>query len=234
MGNYEYTKQSNLYDVDVCILIDKTGSMRPIIDMVKAKALHLYDDIKRGMAVKDKEKIISNFRVRVMAFGDYKADGAKAFYGCDFLQMPHQADLLNQCVKSIRPEGGGDDPEDGLEALAFGIRSKWCTGNNKKRHIICLFTDTSSHDLGYGRSVPGYPEDAPKSYEELMCMWGTPQFPGEMDPYAKRLLLFAPDCSYWPKIAREWDNAILMPVEDGNGLRDVSYQSMLDMIYNSI
>ena len=67
-----------------------------------------------------------------------------------------------------------------------------------------------------------------------MCMWGTPQFPGEMDPYAKRLLLFAPDCSYWPKIAREWDNAILMPVEDGKGLRDVSYQSMLDMIYNSI
>ena len=232
MGNFSYTKQSNLYDVDICMIIDKTGSMRPIIDTVKANALRLYDDIKRDMAVKD--RIISNLRVRVMAFGDYKEDGSKAFYGCDFLQMPDKADLLKQCVNSIRADGGGDEPEDGLEALAFGIRSRWCTGNNKKRHVICLFTDASSHDLGFGRSVPGYPEDAPKSYEELMCMWGTPQFPGEMDPYAKRLLLFAPDCSYWSRIAREWDNTILRPVASGKGLGDVSYQSMLDTIGNSI
>ena len=123
MGNYSYSKQSAMYDVDVCMLIDKTGSMLPIIDTVKANALRLYDDIKRDMAVKGKN--ISNLRVRVMAFGDYKADGAEAFYGCDFLHMPDQAELLKQCVNSIRAEGGGDEPEDGLEALAFGIRSKW-------------------------------------------------------------------------------------------------------------
>ena len=38
MGNYSYSKQSAMYDVDVCMLIDKTGSMRPIIDTVKANA----------------------------------------------------------------------------------------------------------------------------------------------------------------------------------------------------
>lgn len=232
MGNFSYSKQPNLYDVDVCLLIDKTGSMRPIIDTVKENALHLYDDIKCDMAVKNKR--ISNFRVRVMAFGDYIADGSKAFYGCDFLQMPDKAELLEQCVNSIQADGGGDDPEDGLEALAFGIRSKWCTGNNKKRHIICLFTDAPAHDLGFGHSTPGYPEDAPKSYEELMCMWGTPQFPGEMDPYAKRLLLFAPECSYWSKIAEEWESAIITPVANGRGLDEVSYQCLLDTISNSI
>lgn len=99
MGNYSYSKQSAMYDVDVCMLIDKTGSMRPIIDTVKANALRLYDDIKKDMAVKGKN--ISNLRVRVMAFGDYKEDGAKAFYGCDFLHMPDQAELLAQCVLSF-------------------------------------------------------------------------------------------------------------------------------------
>ncbi|MDO4621208.1 MAG: vWA domain-containing protein [Lachnospiraceae bacterium] len=232
MANFKYTRQNEMYDVDVCMLIDKTGSMRPIIDTVKQNALHLYDDIKRDMT--EKGKNISNLRVRVMAFGDYAADGAEAFYGCDFLNMPEQAELLEQCVNSIRAEGGGDEPEDGLEALAFGIRSPWCTGNNRKRHIICLFTDASAHDLGNGRSEAGYPEDAPKSFEELMIMWGTAQYPGEIDPYAKRLLLFAPDCSYWSRIAREWDNTILMPVASGKGLHDVTYQSMLNTISNSI
>ena len=232
MGNYSYSKQRNLYDVDICMLIDKAGSMQPIIDTVKSNALHLHDDIKRIIEVKDKS--ISNLRVRVMAFGDYSKDGSKAFYGCDFLQMPDKADLLRQYVNSIRAEGGSGEPEDGLEALAFGIRSKWSTGNNKKRHIICLFTNASSHDLGFGRSVPGYTEGAPKSYEELICMWGTPQLPGEMDPYAKRLLLFAPDCSYWSRIAREWDNTFFIPVASEYGLGGVSYQSMLYAIGNSI
>ena len=230
--NQKYTKQTSQYDVDICLLIDKTGSMRPIIDTVKENALRLYDDIKEDMRSKD--KVISNLRVRVMAFGDYVADGASAFYGCDFLHMPDQAALLSQCVNSIRAGGGGDEPEDGLVALSYGIRSKWCTGNNKKRHIICLFTDASAHDLGHGSDVPGYPASAPKSYEELMCMWGTQKFRGEMDPYAKRLLLFAPDNSYWSRIAREWNNTVFRSVTSGIGLGDVSYRSMLDTIGNSI
>lgn len=232
MQNFQYTKQSNSYDVDICLVIDKTGSMRPIIDTVKQNALRLYDDIRDNMAAKG--KVISNLRVRVVCFGDYAADGAGAFYGCEFLMMPEQAPLLKQCVESIRAEGGGDEPEDGLEGLAFGIRSRWCAGNNKKRHIVCVFTDAPAHDLGFGKATPGYPDDAPKTYEELLCMWGTPQFPGEMDPYSKRLLLFAPNTSYWQRIAKEWDNTVLMPVASATGLRDVTYQSVLDTVGNSI
>lgn len=233
MENYTYSKQKSLkYDVDICLLIDKTGSMYPIIDTVKANALRLYGDIVRDL--EERKKCITNLRIRVMTFGDYMEDGADAFYGCDFLQMPEQAALLEQCVNSIRAEGGGDIPEDGLEALAFGIRSEWCKGNNRKRHIICLFTDAPPHDLGHGRSVPGYPADAPTSLAELRSMWGTDGYPGEMDQYAKRLLLFAPDCEAWAQIAREWNQVVLRPVVSDKGLGDVSYQEMLDKISNSI
>lgn len=232
MANFQYSRQSSNYDVDICLVIDKTGSMLPILETVKQNALRLYDDIKQNMSAKG--KIINTMRVRVLFFGDYVADGAEAFYGCDFLEMPEQALLLKQCVESARAYGGGDDPEDGLEALAFGIRSKWCSGNSKKRHIICLFTDDNAHDLGFGKAVAGYPQNAPKSYEELLCMWGTAQFPGEMDPYAKRLLLFAPNKGYWQRIAKEWENTVLMPVETAKGLRDVTYQSVLDTVGNSI
>lgn len=232
MANFNYSRQSGSYDVDICLVIDKTGSMRPIIDTVKNNALRLYDDIKENMSAKG--KTINNMRVRVMFFGDYIADGAEAFYGCDFLDMPDNAEVLKQCVESARAIGGGDNPEDGLEALAFGIRSKWCNDSNKKRHIICLFTDDNAHDLGYGSSVEGYPQNAPKTYEELLCMWGTAQFPGEMDPFAKRLLLFAPKMGYWERIAKEWENTVMLPVSTANGLRDVTYQSVLDTVGNSI
>ena len=220
------------YDVDICLVIDRTGRMRPILETVKRNALNLHRDIMAKMTACG--KTVSSLRVRVIAFGDYAADGPNAIRGCDFLQLPEQSGILEACVNDIRAGGGGDAPEDGLEALAFAIRSPWNRGESRHRHIICLFTDAPAHDLGFGSQTPGYPHSAPRSFGELSAMWGYAQYPGEMDAYGKRLLLFAPDSGWWLRIRTEWDNCIIRPAAPDRGLSEISYGEMLDTITNSI
>ena len=220
------------YNVDVCLCIDKTGSMGPIIDTVKTNALNLYHDVMEEL--EQKQKHVNQFRIRVIWFGDYLADSTPILVS-DFLNMPDDVAQFEKFVKSVKPSGGGDAPEDGLEALAYAIRSDWVKTGWKKRHIIAVFTDAPTHELGFGKKAATYPKSGmPADFAELTQMWGGGQFPGEMDNNAKRLLLFAPNTSFWDTISKSWNNVALAPVEEAKGLHDVSYQYMINMIGNSV
>lgn len=226
------TKNWGEYNVDICLCIDKTGSMSPIINTVKENALRLHEDITAAMA--EKNKHIHRLRVRVIWFGDYLSDGSEAMLGSDFLVLPEEMNVFKDCVDCIDAYGGGDAPEDGLEALAFAMRSPWCQDGWKRRHIVCVFTDAPAHNIGYSSNASNYPHAMPASYEELMLRWGFEGVPGDMENAAKRLLLFAPDVSYWHRICREWENSILTKVNPDGGLSEISYRNMLDTITNSI
>ena len=68
MSVYQNRRFSYDYEVDVCLVIDRTGSMRPILDTVKNNAVSLHRDIKTRMEMKG--KTVSALRVRVIAFGE--------------------------------------------------------------------------------------------------------------------------------------------------------------------
>lgn len=228
-----YNGQFGDYNIDICLCIDKTGSMSPIINTVKANALNLYADISN--ALEEKGKHVNQLRIRIVWFGDYVADGDNAMIVSDFLNMPEDMEKFREGVECITAYGGGDTPEDGLEALAIAMRSPWCRDGWKKRHIIALFTDAPAHDLGYSSKVAGYPRaNMPKTFGELSAMWGDEDTPGEMDFQAKRLLLFAPNDSYWKTISNAWENTIIRNAREATGLSDVTYQAMLDTIVNSV
>ena len=223
--------QIGAYNIDVCLCIDKTGSMRPIIDTVKRNAINLYRDILDSLEKKGKH--VSCFRIRVIWFGDYLADSTPMLMS-GFLKMPDEVSRFKEYVNGIQPGGGGDDPEDGLEALAYAIRSDWVKTGWKKRHIIAIFTDAPAHELGYGKSAATYPKKGmPADFVELTQMWGSASY-GEMNNNAKRLLLFAPDTSWWYQIARAWNNVILTPASEATGLADVAYRSVIDTIVHSV
>ena len=224
--------QFGSYNVDVCLCIDKTGSMGPIINTVKQNALNLYRDVLDSLEKKGKH--VSQFRIRVIWFGDYIADPVPILVS-DFLKMPEDLAKYEEFVKSIRPDGGGDAPEDGLEALAYAMRSDWVKTGWRKRHIIALFTDAPAHELGFGRKSPSYPKHGmPEDFAQLSEMWGNKAFPGEMDNSAKRLLLFAPDTTFWDRISEGWNNVVLSPAEEATGLENVAYQYMINTIVNSV
>ena len=227
-SNYKMT-----YNVDMVFCIDCTGSMDNIIDIVKNNALNFYKDVTNVMEAKNKH--ITQLRVRVVAFRDYVADGNEAMLVTDFFKLPEEAEAFERCVRSLEAKGGGDDPEDGLEALAYAIKSKWDVDAMKKRQVIVVWTDAATHPLGFGAKSPCYPNGMAKDIRELTAWWsGGAQQEGFVDNNAKRLLLFAPDAPDWNVISQNWDNVLHFPSEAGNGLENLEYEEIINVISNSI
>lgn len=221
------------YNVDIVMCIDATASMGPFLNLVKSQAMNLYGDIMQKMAEKD--KYVDQLRVRVIAFRDYLADGENAMLLSNFFILPDQTEEFENMVRGIQPIGGGDLPEDGLEALGYAIKSQWTPEtNNKRRQIIVVWTDDGTHDIGHGRSAPNYPAKMASSFAELTQWWGFEQYPGFMDRDAKRLLLYAPAKDYWTTIAGTWGNALLFESRAGHGLDQLTYDEILDAITYSI
>lgn len=223
---------SRKYNVDIAMCIDATASMGDLLDKVKKNALNFYSDL--AGALEEKGKYIDELRVRIIAFRDYIADGENAMLATDFYSLPKDAAVFESLVKSIQPCGGGDDPEDGLEALAFAMKSKWTTGGDKQRHIIVVWSDDGTHALGFGRKMAKYPTKMAKDFNELTEWWGDEIKPGIMNENAKRLLIYAPDKEYWNTISDSWNNVLHFPSKAGEGLREVEYKEIIDGLSNSI
>ena len=222
------------YNVDLVFCIDATGSMDGLLEKVKQGAISFYDDLKETMTKKGKN--VNTLRIRIIAFRDYVADSAAdAMLSTDFFVLPDQKVEFSNTIKSIEAFGGGDEPEDGLEALGFAIRSDWNTEpGTKKRQVIVVWTDAPTHDIGYGSSVKGYPTKMAKSFGELTEWWGDRQNNGYMDYDSKRLLLFAPNQPGWSTISDNWEGVIHFPSEAGNGLDEYTYEQILNVIANTI
>lgn len=221
------------YTVDMVFCIDATGSMEDfsgsqmkIINMVKRNALNFYNDFTKKMS--EKRKQVHQLRVRIIAFRDYLADGDQAMMVTDFFNLPQQAQEFEACINSIHADGGGDIPEDGLEALSYAIKSKWTDVGVKKRQVIVVWTDASTHDLGYGSASPFYPKGMPRDMGELSNWWYG------MNRQYKRLLIFAPNEASWNYIGQAWDNVVHVPSVSGNGLAETTYEDILNNIANSV
>jgi len=220
------------YNVDMVFCIDCTGSMENVIDIVKNNALNFYQDVTGVMA--NKHKHINQLRVRVVAFRDYLEDAENAMQVTEFFTLPEQSKEFEQCVRSLSAFGGGDEPEDGLEALAYSIKSNWETEGIKKRQVIVVWTDSSTHELGFGSSSPYYPKGMARDLPELSAWWGDRQHKGFVDNNAKRLILFAPDEPAWNIISRNWDCVLHFPSTAGDGLSQLEYSQIIDAISNTI
>jgi len=214
------------YNVDIVMCIDATGSMDGILDTVKCNALNFYGDLVNAMRKKGKQ--VNDLRIKVIAFRDYIADGEGAMLATDFFQMPAEQGEFRNLVNTVRAFGGGDEPEDGLEALAYAIRSDWTHDGDKRRHVIVVWTDASTHSLGFGKKSKYYPRKMAEDFSQLSGWWD------QMDSRAKRLLIYAPEEDYWTTISDGWDNTMHFPSVAGNGLKEYEYDEILSEICNTI
>ena len=231
-GSYQDIYQSGGYYVDCVFCIDGTASMEDItgvqekiINQVKRNAIHFYDDLKASMERKYQK--LSQLRIRLILFRDYLSDGIHAMDVTDFFELPQQAEQFATCVNSIRAGGGGDEPEDGLEALAYAMKSKWTTHGAKRRQLIVVWTDAGTHKLGFGKESPYYPKGMPANLAELEDWWD------EMND-SKRLIIYAPDTNYWNYISENWDNIFHVHSVAGDGMSEYQYDEILNLLTNSI
>ena len=68
----ESTDEVLRYHIDILFCIDCTGSMSPVIDLVKEKVRKFPSDLKDALAKKDKQ--VHELRIRVVAFRDFASD----------------------------------------------------------------------------------------------------------------------------------------------------------------
>ena len=218
------------YAVDIAFCIDVTGSMTPILDQVKANALRFYDDVQRNLT--EKGKNVDHLRVRVIAFRDFAADGAAAMQESPFYELPRDQGNFSDFVNTLLPEGGGDAPESGLEAVALAIDSPWTTLGDRRRQVIVVWTDQPAQQLGAVPLPPEYAARVPANFSDLTDLWENEQ--GPMGASSKRLILFAPDGPGWSDVSGVWENVVHHPSQAGGGLSDVDYGTIVDSIGNSV
>jgi hypothetical protein len=218
------------YAVDIVFCIDVTGSMTPILDQVKDNALGFYDDVQKNLT--DKGKNVDELRVRVVAFRDLKADGAAALQESSFFTLPEEQVGFAEFVGGLVPEGGGDAPESGLEALALAINSPWTTSGDRRRQVIVVWTDSPAQPLEGAAAPAPHGDKIPRDFSALTDLWENEQ--GVMGASSKRLILFAPDGPGWTDISGVWENVVHHPSRAGEGLSEVDYGTIIDSIANSV
>jgi hypothetical protein len=231
-GNNEGQFGNLGYAVDIVFVIDITGSMTPVIDQVKAGALSFHDRLLEVMGAKD--KYVSSLRLRVIAYRDYLDNASDALFQTPFFHLPEERTSFDAYVQGLYADGGGDEPESGLEGLALALQSDWERGLDRRRHVVVLFTDASAHPLeaAHGRHIPGYPA-IPATFDDLTDTWDDPQGM-VMEFSAKRLLMYAPDVYPWNVISASWDNVLHYPSNAGRGLNEVEFDQIVDAIAGSV
>jgi len=230
---------------DIVYCIDLTSSMTPIINKVKETARQLHSDLQQ-MMLKNYQRDIKRLRIKVIGFRDAYCDGQLSFEISKFFNLPAETEAFQTFVNSLTAKGGGDIPENSLEALALAMKSDWCQtldNNIRRRHIIVLFTDAPAHRLEQANEGIDqfYPNDMPKDYSDLVDWWGQQKSKRSnvqinTDNVAKRLGIFAPEGVYpWDLMAEgDFDNCLISYINPNQGGSDISTKRILKMLSETL
>ena len=223
--------QGGGYYVDIVMCIDATGSMSPILNEVKNNALSFYHRFIDAMTEEDKD--VAQLRIKVIAFRDYGCD-SEPMKESAFFVLPDQNAEFEAFVQGISASGGGDGPENALEAIALALKSDWTTGGTKRRHAVLVFSDAPALDLGARASAGSYPSGMPKDLAQLGAWWeGTDQELGSTyQPNAGRLVAFVPNANPWCDL-QAWNRFWPAFSNAGTGLEEVDIQAVIDLLVGS-
>lgn len=230
---------------DIVYCIDLTSSMTPIINKVKETARQLHSDLQE-MMLNNYQRNIKRLRIKVIGFRDAYCDGPLSFEVSKFFNLPAETEAFYSFVNGLTAKGGGDIPENSLEALALAMKSDWCQtldNNIRRRHIIVLFTDAPAHKLE--QSLEGidqfYPKDMPKDYYDLVNWWGQQRSDRSnvqitTDNVAKRLGIFVPEGVYPWNLMEEgdFDNCLISYINPNQGGNDISTTRILKMLSETL
>ena len=227
MENLERKKRC----IDIVFCIDGTGSMSDCIENVKKHARNFYSMLVEKMTRLGSD--IDETRVQVIVFRDYGYDGTNAMQISPFFLLDQDAADYEEFLANVRAQGGGDGPENGLEALYYAMQSAFESGDDD-RQVIVLFTDADALELGARADKENYPKDMVDE-AGLDKMWiGKDQtHVGYLNQLTKRLVIFAPAGTKYEALAKRWNLTWYKAVADDNGLSEISFEDIIDLIGKS-
>ena len=139
-----------IQDVDICYLIDATRSMGREINAANEYVIQIFKELTKKYKDKFKFKFGASFyRDKI----DSKSDKNEYF------PLTEDMEALKNKISKIKPEGGGDLPEDWVEGynMALSNNMKWRNGMKLIIHIA----DAGAHGVEFSRGDK-YPEEGPK------------------------------------------------------------------------
>lgn len=228
------------YPIDIVFVVDATESMSSWLETVKFNVLRLGDDLRDSMTTEG--KTIESLRVRLIVYRDIFDDPESAFELTPFFDLPSEKLEFERAVKDIIAFGGGDLPESGLEALFLAMRSPWRKEPRdlNRRHVVVLFTDADSHDIGRAEIPKKFAQEPhPKSFSDLKFLWDSTDGNDLLNRQGKRLLLFAPEIDQtnsptsWYKVQDEWTNSIIVS-DVLKGLSATEWKTVLSSLTASL
>lgn len=215
-------------NIDVVFCIDGTGSMAPCIEAVKGNARRFHREFAAAMT--DLGSDIDSMRVKVIVFRDYHDDGEDAMKESSFFELPADSAEFEKYLSDVSAFGGGDGPENGLEALYYAMKSDFTTGS-KDRQVIVLFTDADALELKQRASEADYPSDMVDEgglIETWSCL--SQDKSCKLREKNKRLVLFAPEGTKYKALKSKLNRSIFEPVDMEHGLGDIDFKDIIKII----
>ena len=229
---FETMTDTNIFstkrNIDVVFCIDGTGSMSPCIEGVKRNARKFHRDFVGEMTRQGSE--IDSLRIKVIVFRDYKNEGSDAIRESVFFELPADNADFDAFMAGITAHGGGDSPENGMEALYRAMCSDFTTGA-KDRQVIVLFSDADALDLQERSDCEGYPDDMVDE-DEFIETWACvgQDETLKLREKNKRLIFFAPAGSKYQSMQSRLNRSIFEPVNMSDGLGDIDFSEILKII----
>lgn len=219
------------FNVDLVFCVDTSGSMSQHLPNVKKMLLKFYESYI--ISCESKGKNVHELRVKLIRFSDIYYDGPDGLIESCFFSLPEEKQEFINLLNETKAKGGGESPENGLEALDIAIQSDWNDSGDRKRSIIVLWTDNKAHELEQSLDYKPnhYPQKISSTFEELTDKWELDKF---IDDASKRLILFSPDCYPWDIISNTWSNTISYISDAGQGLDDMDHETIISCLVNSI
>ena len=215
-------------NVDIVFCIDGTGSMAPCIDNVKTNAKRFHMEFVSKMT--DLNSEIDSMRVKVIVFRDYKDDGDEAMVESRFFELDQDQEDFEEFLAGVTANGGGDNPENGLEALYYAMQSDFTTGI-KDRQVIVLFTDADALPLKERAGEGNYPSDMVDMdgfYKTWACQSQTSG--SNLRERNKRLVMFAPEKTVYEELKTTMNRSFFKSVDMASGLEDIDFQEIINLI----
>jgi len=157
----EIKNKANYNGMDICFIVDATGSMGTYIKGAIECIRNVIKDAQKSLEkIGGKEE---SLRFSIVAYRDHPPqDNTWVTNVCDFTDSIHADKFLS----TIQASGGGDAPEAVLDGLNEGINNvKWAKDSEK---FMFLLLDAPPHGERFNKQGgDGFPKGCPCGYSEV-------------------------------------------------------------------
>lgn len=206
-------------NADFVFVLDATATMGVFIDRFRREFLPKVTELIREKAGK------ADVRYKIIVFRDYGSEGAAAMKESKFFAIPEEMSELEHAMLFVEAGGGGDSPENGLEAIYYAMKSDFASGTQ----TIFFFTDADAVKMGARKGCEGYPEDMTDE-KGLKEIWMGKKS-SHITQSGKKLILVAPENTAYSRLAKELDNTVFVPAAKSGNLNDIEFSDLLKKLF---